>query len=120
MNNLVDGLEESKDNLLKIEPKVDTEVVDTTNSIMGNKQNRYNLFSTIVIWSMTGFINYLMMYYSKYSEGSFYVNFSTQGIAESFGLIWIGLLSNKFETVGLLRFVTLLMISIVVLQMVIT
>ena len=46
------------------------------NSLFQNKVNRRNLLSVIVIWSCSGFMVYLIMYYSKYFDGNFYLNYS--------------------------------------------
>ena len=51
-------------------------------SIFHDSTNRRNLFAACVLWSMSGFINYLIMYYSKYFGGSFYLNYSFLGFAD--------------------------------------
>ena len=55
-------------------------------------------------------MNYFLLYYSKYFKGNFYVNYSTQGLSESIGFLWVGLLSKKFEPKQLTQIMTILMI----------
>lgn len=41
-----------------------------------NRTTKMNLFASCYIWSMSGFVVYLVIYYSKYFKGNFYVNYS--------------------------------------------
>jgi len=70
---------------------------------------------------MSGFINYFLVYYSKYFEGNFYVNYCVQGIAVVFSLIWATILSKKASLTNVLKLLTFLVflfscIAIVIIQ----
>ena len=51
------------------------EVEQNENSIWSNKVNRNNLIIVSYLWSSSGFISYLLMYYSKYFKGDFFINY---------------------------------------------
>jgi hypothetical protein len=51
---------------------------------------------------MSGFINYLIMYYSKYFQGNFFFLYSILGQADSISLFWVGLISKKFKVIGVI------------------
>lgn len=55
---------------------------------------------------MSGFIYYLIMYYSKYFGGNFYLNYSFLGFADCLALYWVGLLSKKLRVIGVVLFIT--------------
>ena len=44
--------------------------------ICTNKITRGNLIATCVLWSTNGFITYCLIYYSKYFDGNFYINYA--------------------------------------------
>lgn len=62
---------------------------------------------------------YLIMYYSKYFEGNFFVNYSIQSLSNGGSLIWVGFLSKKFKIKDTLTFVvlTMIMLSIITIIM---
>ena len=53
---------------------------------------------------MSGFINYLIIYYSKYFKGSIYVNYSISGCAEMVSFIYVRVLLRKRTVKEFLRF----------------
>jgi hypothetical protein len=69
---------------------------------MKNKVNLYNLIAVCYLWSSSGFITYLLTYYSKYFKGNFFMNYSISGLSDGFSMVWIGILSSKLELKKLL------------------
>lgn len=81
-------------------------------SLFRNKINFHNLIAVCYIWASSGFITYLLTYYSKYFQGNFFLNFSISGLSDGFSMMWIGLLSMKFEMKGLVAFCNMLIIGL--------
>jgi len=50
-----------------------------------------------IIWSISGFVKYLLMYYSKYFPGSMFVNYSIQSLADVLCMSYISIV-NKYLT----------------------
>lgn len=51
---------------------------------------------------MSGFTVYLIVYYSKYYEGNFYINYSLQGFSDSLSMLYITFISRLFSKKTLL------------------
>lgn len=65
--------------------------------VLGNPQTRWNFISMSIIWSISGFVKYLLMYYSKYFPGSMFVNYSIQSLADVLCMSYISIV-NKYLT----------------------
>jgi hypothetical protein len=48
---------------------------------------------------MSGFVTYLIVYYSKYFNGNFYVNYTLQGFADCISLFYVILLQKRYTKV---------------------
>jgi hypothetical protein len=86
-------------------------------SLFKNKVNRNNFIAVCFLWSSSGFINYLLVYYSKYFQGNFFFNYSFQGGSEGLGLIWIGILTRWFNVVSMIRVVGILIVWFALIQL---
>jgi len=58
-----------------------------------------NLLACCVILSSTGFMSYLLSFYSKYFKGDFYVNFAAQGGSDVLGIWYMKLLSILMKSI---------------------
>ena len=90
--------------------QIASKTIFISDKIWKNKINRYNFIAVAYLWSSSGFITYLVMYYSKYFKGDFYINYSLQGLANSIAMIYVSLLSKFLNLKGLLRFVAIMML----------
>lgn len=68
-------------------------------SVFQNKVYRANLFAMCVLKSMGGFIFCLLISYSKYVPGNFYVNYSISGLSDVISMFYVGLISKRYHTV---------------------
>ena len=59
------------------------------NSLCGNPINRRNLIGVCYLWASSNFISYLLMFYSKYFEGDFFINFSVVGLSDGLSIIYV-------------------------------
>lgn len=44
-----------------------------------NKTTKTNLFAACYLWAMSGFATFLIMFFSKYFEGNFFLIYGLQG-----------------------------------------
>ena len=86
-------------------------------SMMRNKVTRYNLIACCILWSMASFVQYLIIFYSKYFKGNFYINYSIQGIADGICMVYVSFLSKRFNVPGILRFLVILLITMAIINM---
>ena len=93
---------------------------DTSNSLFLNSTNRKNLFACCILWSMSGFISYLIIYYTKYFEGSFFINYSVLGLADCLSLFWVGIISRRFRVIGVIVLLTTSVIVLCILEMIVS
>ena len=63
---------------------------------------------------MASFVQYLIIFYSKYFKGNFYINYSIQGFADGICMVYVSFLSKKFDVPGILRY---LVIALIVMTM---
>lgn len=73
---------------------------------------RNNLIGCCILASMTGFSSYMIGFYTKYFRGNMFINFAMLGIADTFSLVYITLISGFFDVKGVIRF-TLVSVSII-------
>ena len=66
------------------------------------------------MWSSTGLIYYLMLYYSKYFKGNFFLNYSVMGLADAFTLFFLDIVMKYMSKVGALRFINKTIITFTV------
>lgn len=86
---------------LKIDKQRDvsftSNIEETSNKkVEWNSTDKKNLFACCYLWSMSGFVTYLIVYYSKYFEGNFYVNYSLQGFADCISLFYVMILQKRY------------------------
>lgn len=69
----------------------------------------------IYLWSSSGFISYLIMYYSKYFKGDMFVNMSMNGLSDSLSMIYAGALTSRLglHTSILVFYALIIVLSIV-------
>lgn len=60
---------------------------------------RWNFISMSVIWSISGFVKYLLMYYSKYFPGSMFVNYSIQALADIICMSYISIINKYLKNI---------------------
>ena len=66
---------------------------------------------------MSGFVTYLIVYYTKYFQGNFYVNYSLQGFADSLSLFYVMMFQRRYSKVThTLYFLTYLIICLTISQ----
>jgi len=66
---------------------------------------------------MSGFVTYLIVYYTKYFQGNFYVNYSLQGFADSISLFYVMMFQRRYSKVThTLYFLTYLIICLTISQ----
>ena len=117
-------LKEQKNNMLKKMASLpsrlnqNTDGYETLTNSDWNTVTKTNLFASCYLWSMSGFVVYLVIYYSKYFEGNFYVNYAIQGFSDTISLFYVGSLSKMFmgknSLVKTLKFLVLAMIILTV------
>ena len=56
---------------------------------------RKNLIAAILVFTTSNFINYLIVYYSKYFKGSVYMNYSIGALAEALSSMYVVKVSEK-------------------------
>jgi len=61
---------------------------------------------------MTGFSSYMIGFYTKYFKGNMFVNFAMLGVADTFSLLYVTLVSGFFDVKGVIRFI-LVSVSII-------
>ena len=73
---------------------------------------------------MSGFVVYLIIYYSKYYEGNFFVNYALQGFSDSISMFYISFLYKFFQEktslVNTLKFLVVAMICFSGVQIFVT
>ena len=82
--------------------------VEDENSLFFNKVNRNNLIGVCFLWSMSGFCFYLLVYYSKYFAGNFYLNYSLESLSDCVTIGWATMLSKRLNIVQVLQTLTML------------
>lgn len=68
-------------------------------SIFTDPITRGNLISVCILWSSAGFVTYLLLYYTKYSTGNFYINYAMQGCSDIISMGYINFLEKRCSTV---------------------
>lgn len=63
---------------------------------------RNNLIAVCYLWASSGFISYLLSFYSKYFKGNVFVNFSMIGSSEALSMIWTSFLKSNLKLKNLL------------------
>ena len=76
---------------------------------------RKNLFAVCMIWSMSGFCNYLIMFYSKYFKGSVYINYAIGGLSQCFAFFYVNKLSTKMSLHRMLKYLMIMIIGLTLL-----
>lgn len=79
---------------------------------------RNNLIAMIILWSMAGFVQYLIMFYSKYFGGDVFLNYAIQGIADIFCMIYVTYLAKYLSVPGIIRFLVGSLVVFTLLNMV--
>jgi hypothetical protein len=73
---------------------------------------------------MSGFIVYLIIYYSKYFQGNFFFNYALQGFSDCFSLLYVAkltaLFNSKTSLVKTLKLLVVVMIFLTLIQMLIS
>ena len=66
---------------------------------------------------MSTFSVYLIIYYSKYFKGNFFINYSAQGFSDCVTMVYVNYLSKKYQNSpnGLSKLLKFLVISLVLL-----
>lgn len=57
--------------------------------IVWDPKSRKNLYASCFLFSMCGFVLYLIIYYSKYFKGNFYLNYSISGLGDCVSLFYV-------------------------------
>lgn len=83
-------------------------------SLWKNKVNRHNLMATCYLWASSGFIGYLIAYYSKYFKGDVFVNFTMAGLSDSLSMLYAAALTARFslQTSILIFYILIIFLSI--------
>ena len=55
---------------------IDSDAYEDYHNQDWNATTKTNLFATCYLWSMSGFVVYLIIYYSKYFQGNFFFNYA--------------------------------------------
>lgn len=107
---------------LKLQNQITTQIDDWNDqfsdsnsmSLWKNKTNRHNLLATCYLWASSGFIGYLIAYYSKYFKGSVFVNFTMSGLSDALSMIYAAFLTSRFslQTSILIFYILLIILSI--------
>ena len=53
------------------------------------------MISVCILWSTAGFVTYLLLYYSKYFSGNFYLNYACQGASDIISMGYINFISKR-------------------------
>ena len=70
---------------------------------------------------MVGFVLYLIIYYSKYFKGNFYINYSIQGLGEVLSLFYVDRLNNRYGSAkSILYFLIVMTVLLSFAQIVVT
>jgi len=80
-------------------------------SLFRNKKHLKNLIAFTYLQASAMFIEYCLMYYTKYLEGNFFVNYCSTGISFGLTLVWCNFLSKWLDAVGVLRFIAVVIIG---------
>jgi hypothetical protein len=67
--------------------------------VLMNPKTRWNFISMSIVWSISGFVKYLLMYYSKYFPGSMFVNYSIQSLADVICMSYISIVNKYFKSI---------------------
>ena len=67
----------AEQNAQKSELEAQSTEVDKSGLLFKNARNKRNMLAVCLIWSIAGFLNYFLLFYSKYFKGNFYINYST-------------------------------------------
>jgi hypothetical protein len=107
------------------DPLTNTVATKSVPKVKWDSQSKNNLLASCYLWSMSGFVTYLVMYYSKYFEGNFFVNYCLQGFSDALALIYVNFLSNKFDSgpdnlVKTLKFLVCTLMMLTCLQLFVT
>lgn len=71
-----------------------------------------------IVWSISGFVKYLLMYYSKYFPGSMFVNYSIQSFADIICMSYISLVNTYFKNIReILKYLLTMVILFTMLQL---
>lgn len=71
-----------------------------------------------IVWSISGFVKYLLMYYSKYFPGSMFVNYSIQSFADIICMSYISLVNTYFKNIQeILKYLLTMVILFTMLQL---
>lgn len=82
---------------------------------MNNPQILRNLLSICCIWSMAGFVTYLLIYYSKYFKGNFYVVYAFPALSDSISMIYVDFLIKKLKKVTfIIKILIIILITLTV------
>lgn len=90
--------QEEKLQLRKIE-RNNTAETEATITIFSDPITRANLISVCILWSTAGFVTYLLLYYSKYFSGNFYLNYAIQGGSDIISMGYIKLIASRSDSV---------------------
>lgn len=94
--------------------------VDVKNRKWTNPVIINNLLAVCYIWSSSGFISYLLIFYTKYMKGDFFVNYTVGGISDGLSIMYVAFLSKKLDLKGLIRYCAMMLIIMsVILSLVI-
>lgn len=83
-----------------------------------NPVTRNNLIAMTILWSMAGFVQYLIMFYSKYFGGDVFINYAIQGIADIFCMIYVTYLAKYMSVPKIITFLVGSLIAFTILNMV--
>ena len=107
--NGIEDFQKIKDLILKIKLSKQTEMSFNTDLDAGSKvaapevvwtsADKKNLIACCYLQSMAGFVTYLIIYYSKYFEGNFYVNYTLQGFADCLSIIYVIFFQRRYTKV---------------------
>ena len=71
-----------------------------------------NLVAVCYLWSQSGFTIYLLLFYTKYMRGDFFVNYSVSGISDGMSMVYVAILSRGLGMKGILNFMTAMQIAL--------
>ena len=66
-------------------------------SLWRNQANRFNLIAVMYLWSSSNFIGYLLMFFTKYFQGDFIVNYAVCGLSDTLSMVYIWFLRRKLS-----------------------
>ena len=68
---------------------------------------------------MAGFVTYLLIYYSKYFKGNFYIVYAFPALSDSFSMFYVDFLTKKLKKVTfIIKILIILTIIFVIFQIV--